>query len=445
MKKILYIAYLCAFALGCCSGCGEKVTEEMGKDVFRASTGAAVSEHGASGQSVQTEEEGGSPKPASGSESLRAVLCSRYCSEHCYYAVVVERIIQTGLAQVSLETGEQRNIPFDDMDSLVYVEQDALYYTKANHGDESTYYSLWRLPIESRGDGTEELRTDRVEKVKGVNDIYCYGGDIYMDDTYIVYGGANENEDTVVTCYNRKNGKKVIMPASLVVQKYINCEIESIYRRGACMELVVSRGIVTWDMKTGKVKIYGHEDSDSSPCMNELLSTEDVCFYMIGYNEMDIVRVDMKTKKEKDFVSEEEIIAVLEGEAGVPKKRGEDFGLFKIYYDENHLYLQLYVEYRKDGKSYDRDIILSREDTKGAPLQYEKGLTEYLWDRNGQEDMSGDDLSGYADCYGFCRGMAYVMPEDSDDNEIVYDLKTGETRPVSDRDELLLLQMEEMK
>lgn len=43
MKKILCIARLYAFALGFCSCCGEKVTEKTGKDIFGASTGAAVS------------------------------------------------------------------------------------------------------------------------------------------------------------------------------------------------------------------------------------------------------------------------------------------------------------------------------------------------------------------------------------------------------------------
>lgn len=83
MKKMIYMACMCAFSIGLLSGCGGEFAEEMeaGKDASRALTGAAVSGQAVSGQAVQTEGEG---------ENFPQAARNRYCSERYYYTVSEE-------------------------------------------------------------------------------------------------------------------------------------------------------------------------------------------------------------------------------------------------------------------------------------------------------------------------------------------------------------------
>ena len=443
MKKILYIMCMCVLALGLLSGCGGEFAEEMeaGKDASKALTGAAVSGQAVSGQSIQTDGDSDSPEKGAEQKNPQGVLDNRYCTEQYYYSVLFDfddydenDVYLAYIDQISLATGKERKIRIDDIEDLVCVEKDALYYTRLNDDDDD-YYSLWRLPIERRGDGTEELRVDQQEPVKGLDDIYYEEDAIYIDDEYIVYSGTKgDEEDTDVIRYDRASGKKVSLPVSQEVKRCIECEIVNIYRNGSCLELVTSVGIVTWNVKTEDVALCKVRSIDEDE--NEIAITEDVCFYETyetgdcGWN---ILRVDMKTKEKTEFVSKKEVFAVLQEEAGVSKEQAEEQYVYGLYYDENRLYMEIYGQYEKDGKSINQSIILSRENAVGAPLQYEKGLTEYMWDDNGKRDVdkNGDYVWSNAYLLGIRGGMAYVRRYEASDDNIMYDIKTGKTRAAS--------------
>ena len=449
MKKILYIMCMCVLALGLLSGCGGEFVEEMeaGEDASRALTGSAVSEHNVSGPAVSGQSVSGQAIQTDGEEAdsaredSRGVFDSRYCTEQYYYTSLYDDNKEGSyIVQISLETGNEKQIGVKELDRLVYVEKDALYYTRSVD-DEEEYYGLWRLPIERREDGTEKLNLDRTEQVKGLDDIYYEDDAIYMDDQYIIYSGLKGNEeDTDVICYDRESGRKESLPASDRGQDCLEYDIESIYRRNDRIDLVTTDGIVTWDVRTGDVTVCGDDVLDDE----DLVSTEDVCFYTKGDDQLAILRIDMKTKEKTDFVKEEELLATLEKEVGISKKQMDKKGswVYSVYYDEHHLYMELRVSYEKEGKNGFQNIILSREDAEGASLQYEKGLTEYLWDGNGTKDLNTEwgFLSSNASCYGISRGRAYIKWWSEDDrvwDDIIYDLKTGKTRPVSWKDDLM--------
>ena len=451
MKRILYVMMMCVFALGLLSGCGGEFAEEMeaGKDASKALTGAAVSGQAVSGQSIQTDGDSDSPEKGAEQKNPQGVLDSRYCTERYYYSVLFDfddydenDVYLAYIDQISLATGKERKIRIDDIEDLVCVEKDALYYTRLNDDDDD-YYSLWRLPIERRGDGTEELRVDQQEPVKGLDDIYYEEDAIYIDDEYIVYSGTKgDEEDTDVIRYDRASGKKVSLPVSQEVKRCIECEIVNIYRNGSCLELVTYGGIVTWNVKTEDVAVCGGRDLGTN---EETAGTEDVCFYETGDRGLDILRIDMKTKEKTEFVSEKEIFAVLEKEAGISKEQAKYF-YSRLYYDENRLYMEIYgqYKYKKEGKWISRSAILSRENVAGAPLQYERNLTEYLWDDNGKRelDADGEYVWSNSELYEIRRGMALVLWEKDDDvpdDNIVYDIKTGKTRAAS-RGEILCAQ-----
>ena len=132
-------------------------------------------------------------------------------------------------------------------------------------------------------------------------------------------------------------------------------------------------------------------------------------------------------------MSKKEVFAVLQEEAGVSKEQAEEQYVYGLYYDENRLYMEIYGQYEKDGKSINQSIILSRENAVGAPLQYEKGLTEYMWDDNGKRDVdkNGDYVWSNAYLLGIRGGMAYVRRYEASDDNIMYDIKTGKTRAAS--------------
>ena len=430
MKRFLYV--MCVCALGLLSGCGGEFAEEMeaGRDASGTLTGAAVSGQAVSGQAVQTEEGENSPQAAS----------NRYCSERYYYTVSEE-----GFTRISLATGEEKEISVDGIDKLVYVEKDALYCTKVNKDKYSE--SLWRFPIECRKDGSEELKTDRAEKVKELDDISNEPNVIYMDEESIVYTGVKRNKDFDIDliCYDRRSGKKVKMPASGEMREYLELHntIEQICRYGDRLDFIFNGTIVSWDMGTDE--IFARTDSKYS----DGVSTEKAVFldFEATKKRRQILRIDMETKKEEVFIDEQEIVDVLASEAGIEPKQLQTTEMYGQYYDGGCLYIELRVCYTKGDTDYVYNIVLSRKDAEGAQLRYEKGLSEYMREQGETEEYTlsdesgkpvGNEFTNYAECYGVSRGMVYVDLGDEPEYGEIYDLKTGAVRSSSWKDELIL-------
>lgn len=433
MKKMIYMACMCAFSIGLLSGCGGEFAEEMeaGKDASRALTGAAVSGQAVSGQAVQTEGEG---------ENFPQAARNRYCSERYYYTVSEE-----GFTRISLATGEEKEIPVDGIDKLVYVEKDVLYCTKGNKDKYSE--SLWRFPIECRKDGSEELKTDRAERVKELDDISNEPNAIYMDEESIVYTGVkrNKNFDIDLICYDRQSGKKVKMPAFGEMREYLDLHntIEQICRYGGRLDFIFNGTIVSWDMGTDE--IFARTDSKYS----DGVSTEKAVFldFEAPKKRRQILRIDMETKKEEVFIDEQEIMDVLASEAGIEPNQLQTTEMYGQYYDSGCLYIELRVCYTKGDTDYVYNIVLSRREAERAPLRYEKGLSEYMREQGETEEYTlsdesgkpvGNEFTNYAECYGVSRGMVYVSLGIEHDYGVVYDLETGTVRKSSWKDELVL-------
>ena len=439
MKKMIYMACMCAFALGLLSGCGGEFAEETeaGKDASGTLTGAAVSGHDVSGQAVS----GQAVQPEEGENSPQAVR-NRYCSERYYYTVSDEE----GVTRISLATGEEKEIPVDGIHKLIYVEKDVLYCTKVNKDKYSE--SLWRIPIECRKDGSEELITDRAERVRELDDISNEPNAIYMDEESIVYTGVKRNKDFDIDliCYDRQSGKKVKMPASGEVRRYLDLHntIEQICRYGDRLDFIFNGTIVSWDMGTDE--IFARTDSKYS----DGVSTEKAVFldFEAPKKRRQILRIDMETKKEEVFIDEQEIMDVLASEAGIEPKQLQTTEMYGQYYDGGCLYIELRVCYTKGDTDYLYNIVLSRREAEGAPLRYEKGLSEYMREQGETEEYTlsdesgkpvGNEFTNYAECYGVSRGMVYVdLGEHEYGYGEIYDLKTGEVRSSSWKDELVL-------
>lgn len=460
MRRILYIMIICVFALGLLSGCSGEAMKEMetGKDVSGVLTGAAVSGQAVSGQVIQTVgRETDSPKKDAKKEDSEEALESRYCTERYYYNVFndgsAEESGDNYVAQISLATGKRKVISVEEICELVNIEGDYLYYLVSNEDEDDDEewthnwegYSLWRLPIERRRDGAEELKVDQREPVKGLDDIYYETADIYMDDQYIIYGG-----DYDLICYDRKNGKKTRLPDSSLEDEDWPADIVRIYRNGDHIDIVTMKGIVTWDVKTGDVTaVYQHNALDHYwP-----VGTRDVCFYHVAAGRA-VLRMDMHTKDKTDFVSEEEFSDVLEEATGLLEKE-MDFFMGCMYYDQNRLYMVVNVTYKKAGKTCYQDVVLSQEDVEGSPLKYERDVTDYMWGghgNNARAEWSEDNAEAYnywencdwAQCSKISRGKVYIcwfFSEKSDKTdkvkEVVYDLKTKKVRPAKEKEMIM--------
>lgn len=461
MRRILYIMIICVFALGLLSGCSGEAMKEMetGKDVSGVLTGAAVSGQAVSGQVIQTVgRETDSPKKDAKKEDSEEVFGSRYCTGRYYYTTFDDGSqVEEGdiyVAQISLATAKRKLISVEGICEVVSIEGDYLYYLVSNDEEEDddeewTHnwegYSLWRLPIERRRDGAEELRVDQREPVKDLDDIYYDTTDIYIDDQYIIYAGVYH-----LICYDRKSGKKTRLSDSSLEDKHWPADIERIYRNGGRIDIVVKKGIVTWDVKTGDVTAVYQDNAldDYAP-----LITGDVCFYHIAAGRA-VLRMDMHTKDKTDFVSEEEFLDVLEEATGLPEKE-LDFFMGCMYYDQNHLYMVANVTYKKAGKTCYQDVVLSREDEEGSPLKYERDVTDYMWGGHGntaRAEWSEDNADAYnywedcdwADCRSINGGKVYILwffSEKSDRadkmKEVVYDLKTKKVRPAKEKEMIM--------
>lgn len=466
MKRILYIMIICVFALGLLSGCSGEAMKEMetGKDASGVLTGAAVSGQAVSvqavsgqavsGQVIQTVgKEEDSPKKDAKKEDSEEVLDSRYCTERYYYQIFDDSSqVESGdiyVEQISLATGKRKVISVEGICELVNIEGDYLYYLVPDEPDDEdltswTIYSLWRLPIERRPDGTEELKVDQREPVKGLDDIYYDDLDIYMDNQYIIYIG----EDLI--CYDWQSGKKMSMLDSVLEDGDWPVDIVRIYRNDDYINIVTMKGIVTWDVKTGGVTAVYQDNILDHYCP---VSTGDVCFYHIAGGRA-VLRMDMHTRNKTYFVSEEEFFDVLEEATGLPEKK-TDFFMGCMYYDQNHLYMVVSVTYKKAGKTCYQDVVLSREDTEGSPLKYERDVTEYMWGdhgNNARAQWSEDNEEAYnywkdcnwAQCSRISRGKVYICwffsekSEKSDKvDQVVYDLKTKKVRPAKEKEMII--------
>lgn len=407
VKRHLHMISMCVLALGLLSGCGGEFAEETetGTDASRALTGAAVSEHDVSGQAV----------------SGQAVQ---------YYYQMQE---EGSVTRICLETGEEKRIPIDGIDRIIYLGKDALYYTKLADDNEDYWYSLWRAPIERQADGSEEPETDRAEKVKGLSHM-CYGNDIYMDEKYIVYSAAEEN----VIRYDRGSGKKVSLPHSRPVREWLAAsEIDRICRYGDRLDFMGDCGLVIWDMKTDKVCVYSDYDCPDGVAS---ITGEDAGFLALSESEsergalegtLEILRIDMSTGNKLEFISGQEIMDVLEKEAGVQVKQLDYMDVNALYYDDGCLYVEVGVTYA-DGD--DGDLVLKRRNETGSSLEYEKGLSEYM-------RAEREKISGHAECFSIRQGRAYVQCWDQESDRsaemMVYDLKTGEAGRASWKDGLI--------
>lgn len=433
MKKTVYIICMCVCALGLLSGCGGEFAEEMeaGRDASGALTGAAVSGQAVSGQAVS-------------GQAVRAdekeIFDSPYCSDHGYYMLSFE---EGGVTQISLETGDEKRFKIEGIYELVCVQKDALYCTKERN-DRSL--SLWRIPIEAQDDGSEELKTDQAEPVKGLDDIYYQNDDIYIDDEYIVYREPKGKEDAKVICYDRGSGQKTRLPVSAEVQEYLNeCEeISSIRRYGDRLDFMIDEiGVVGWELGTGEMFVCSdnyHECYSISTEAAAFLAFDDKERYKDGaaQGRLEILRIDMATKEKTEFVSEQEILSVLETEAGIQAEQLDSIEVWKLYCDGGRLYIDLSVSCAVGDTDYVRSIFLYREDTPEGSLKYEKAFSEFLWeqgekDNDVYEDENGEkrkEISSYAECYELSQGMACVLLDPAEEN-IVYDLKAGTTRPGS--------------
>lgn len=412
MKRILYIIFTCACALGLLSGCGGEFAEETetGKDASGTLTGAAVSGHDVSGQAVSGEAVSG-----------QAV--------QYYY----ERQEEGSVTRICLETGEEKQIPIDGIDRIIYVEKDALYYTKPNDHNKHYCNGLWRAPIERQADGSEEPETGRAERVKGVPHICC-GDDIYMDEEYIVYREATEEN---VIRHDRRSGKKVRLPDSRPVREWVALnEIDWICRYGDRLDFMGDCGIMIWNMKTDKVWVYSDYE-----CQDGVVSItgEDAGFLALSESEsergaldgtLEILRIDMSTGNKLEFISGQEIMDVLQKDAGIQAKQLDYMDVKALYYDDGCLYVEVGVT---DADGDDGDLVLKRRNEIGSSLEYEKGLSEYM-------RAERERIPRYAECFGIRQGRAYVQcwDQESDDSvEMIYDLKTGEARQASWKDGMI--------
>lgn len=431
MKKTVYIICMCVCALGLLSGCGGEFAEEMeaGRDAPGAVTAAAVSGQAVSGQTVS-------------GQAVRAdekeVFDSPYCSDHGYYMLSFE---EGGVTQISLETGDEKRFKIDGIYGLVCVENDVLYYTKERN---ERSLSLWRLPIEVQDDGSEVLKTDQAELVKGLDDIYYQNDDIYIDDEYIVYREPEGKEDAKVICCDRGSGQKTRLPVSAEVQEYLNeCEeIRSIRRYGDRLDFRIDEiGVVGWELGTGEMFVCSdnyHECHSISTETAAFLAFDDKERYKDGaaQGRLEILRIDMNTKEKTEFVSEQEILNVLETEAGIQAGQLDSIEMWELYCDGGRLYIDLHINYAVGDTDYVRHVFLYRDDVPGRPLVYEKAFSEFMWEQGEKDDEEYEDengetrreISSCAECYEISRGMACILLDPADEN-IVYDLKAGTTRP----------------
>ncbi len=451
MKKIIaYLNLLCIMGV-LLSGCGGEFAEnsQWGAASGSAVSGDAVSASSVSGEAVRSD---GTERTGKKKDSADMPLEDhQFCSANCLYMADNDH---GQLIQYCVKTNKEKIYEVEGILGLLLVEKDRIYYTKSfwdGENDDEEPEDLYRvcsMPIVSEEDGSEKPLVEKEERLSWVPDLGISYEYFYpeMDEEafyYMPYGSGG------MIRYDRRTKEKETVPVSPYYYNLYNKQAEWV-----CF--FKENTVEAWNRKTDKVTSIELPESEDSECESDFAFSEDAIYYSWYQNEdlgrPEIKCVDLSTKVEKSFITEQEIKSVLSGQAGIKESAvlACDVELSMV---GDCLYLTLDLEWTK-GRCWNiQEVVLSRELRQGSKLQYEKELTECVQKygkiiKGDLKKLAGHTSSGSVIagvridqiCHNtglfvsFREDRAYLDPGDSGEIEeeeyIMIDRKTGKSKLV---------------
>ncbi len=444
MKRVLYL--LCVLCMaGLLSAC-QTGTEDEGS--------GGVSETAVSGQTTgeaaDTGSEGEAEEP-------------RYCSDTCFYQIPdYEEAEEEGydLIQVSLKDGSQKKLDvwgdtdFDrdvDISEFLYADSDNLYFWVEAYSDETerASVSIYRIPLKKNEDGTEQPDAGEKEEILGEADNLDSMEDVYMDAGSIYYF---EKSTGIVWRYDRaeKTKENLGKPPQGGEDGFRYSQF--ILRGSAIYLWIDEEGFQCLNEERNGWNPVPRDDIDERFYCEW---TEEGFYYAVEDSDFlgknGVVRCDIKTGKDSQYVSKEELQEVLVKALGASPEELLNWGVIALFEENGRIYISMHVQWEKDGVCQFQTVMVSGERGENPQVVYEKDLTESLlaqgiqkkgtWENHGEEGVSADQvLLQCAQCAEIENGKAYLsLGMENEEKEVVkygvFQLDTGEFREVNKKDE----------
>lgn len=324
-----------------------------------------------------------------------------YCTDTNLYRLDGEHILQSRLDGTC-----EKKLNLWNVEMLDYVSGHWLYYEKLMGKEDKNgipMTAVYRAPIYRDGDGYDIVAEEEAEVVVSGINVKAY---VYADDEYILYEKADEG-----TFIKYDIEKKREMTNEVKIKGAVP---------GICVR--VGDTFVMRDYDEDRLYAQKKEELSWNPIADVNLTWQptawdDRAFYYAegkedetGTDYSESVRQYVaETEEDGAFVSKEELYQTAAQALSLTEKDEMEFCycyLDGLFCQSGRLYIQVEASWISGDIYYMRYMIFSKGQD-GAPLRYEKALTETMWQKGcecREEKVNAND----AQCLGMIEGRAYL-------------------------------------
>lgn len=326
-----------------------------------------------------------------------------YCTDTNLYRFAGD---ETGsyILQSRLDGTQERKLQLWNVEMLDYVSGHWLYYEVLMEKDDKNgvpMTAVYRVPIYRDGDGYDVAAEEEAELVvSGINT----KAPVYIDDEYVLYTKANEGTFIKYDIEKKRKmpnevkmkgadpGGCVRVGDTFVMNDYDSDRLYAQPKEALTWELVADVNL-NWQPEAWNDRAFYYAEGKEDASGTE-------------YSDS-VWRYEAETGVHERFVSKEELYQTASQALSLTKKDELDFCyLDGLFCQNDRLYVQTQTDWESGGIYYMRYMIFSKGQD-GAPLRYEKALTETMWQKGcecGIEKVNGND----AQCIGMADGRAYL-------------------------------------
>lgn len=364
MLSLLLCVGLCATLITGCGGEYAGLTE-----------GDAVSGSAVSGDAVRTDAVSGgaadvSDKKAASNEQTEDWNQYTFSNDsHVYYADLYIDDVDCGkIIEYDRKDRSERKIFKKDLDQLLYVDNDWVYYTTTvvtENDKEDTFQSnLWRAPVEAgmlRDEKEELLFTEE----EGFHSCRLLG-----DGRYLLYTTISDD------MYKKYDLKEKRFVGNFDSEDY---EYPQVF--GATGEQIVldlGGNLFCQDIAGESVDMISEYATSYEPLV--AMSDSDVFYVEDGYSSDEIWRYHLADGSREKLGAKRQIKELLRGEGFLDASGGKKHTYYvdHLVAAGDRLYMQIDIRWEKNGVTYRNKVICSVKPGSGESLRYEKELTKCL-------------------------------------------------------------------
>lgn len=394
MKRRISLLVAFSLMIGSLTACGGEYLKETGNVSGAAVSGQAVSvtEGAVSGQAIEEV-----PKPT---PTVQKIVTQKrkkertnwfFSTTNFYYVETASAGDSKKIIEENLSDGTKRVIMCDGLSNLCYVNNKWVYYTVCadEYSDKEYFY---RAPIKKN-----QLNLNKAELLFTEKDGF-WENEIYCDGRYVVY---TTFYDSRYKKYDLK--KKKWIGDFYKYEKYADSKVLAV--AGNYIYVCLGdTGLYQQKLDSAPVEKITGDDEIWGP---GFVATETAAFYCVDDSgECYVIKYHAENKKKQEIITKLQIEKILQENKIIKEDDYYWYEADGMFVSGKRLYLQLNVGWDdKDGKRYQKEIIVYVELADESTLYYAKELTECVTSEKALENSFGNLPFGANLSRGFCVEM----------------------------------------